>query len=140
MALAELRQGQEAERQTPGVAAADVVFFQEHRWTAPRPSEQRSRNRKKRWDVTLSPALQSERSENASCGGTGIACRAGINATDVRSLGSRITRACCCAEQRHADVPGFCRQRQGHRFLRGIGGAAPLCQNWQLTWCYRWRE
>ena len=35
--------------------AADVVLFQD-RWTASRTPEQRSRSRKKRWDVTLSPA------------------------------------------------------------------------------------
>ena len=34
---------------------------------------------------TLSPALQSERSENASRGSTSVSCRAGINATDCRS-------------------------------------------------------
>ena len=86
--------------------AADVVLFQEHRWTAPRQPEQRSRIRKKEWDMTLSPASQSERSENASnSGGTGIACRAGINATDVRSWaeawtlpwsGSRSAECCLC--------------------------------------------
>ena len=60
--------------------AADVVLFQEHRWTAPRLPEQRARIRKKGWDVTLLPALQSERSESTLSGGTGIACRAGIKA------------------------------------------------------------
>ena len=38
--------------------------------------------------VTHSPALQSERSENASCGGT--ACRAGSDATDVRSVDTSV--------------------------------------------------
>ena len=33
--------------------AADVVLFQEHKWTAPRTPEQRSRISKKRCDVTL---------------------------------------------------------------------------------------
>ena len=66
--------------------ASDVVLFQEHRWTAPRPPEQRLRIRKTGWDVTLSPALQSDRSENASSGGTGLACRAGITAMDVRHM------------------------------------------------------
>ena len=36
--------------------------------------------------MTLSPALQSWRSESASSGGTGIACRAGSNATEVRGF------------------------------------------------------
>ena len=36
--------------------------------------------------MTLSPALQSERSERASSGGTRSACRAGITATDFRNL------------------------------------------------------
>ena len=45
--------------------AADVVLFQEHRRTAPRLLEQRSRIHKKGWDVTLSPALQCERFESA---------------------------------------------------------------------------
>ena len=35
--------------------AADLVLFQD-RWTVLRPPEQRSRSRKKGWDVTLSPA------------------------------------------------------------------------------------
>ena len=49
--------------------AADVVFFEEQKWTAPRLLEQWSRICKKGRDVTLSPALQGERSANASSGG-----------------------------------------------------------------------
>ena len=41
--------------------AVDVVLFQEQKWTAPRPPEQRSRIRKKEWNVTLLLALQSVR-------------------------------------------------------------------------------
>ena len=49
--------------------AADVVYFQEHRWSAPRLPEQRSRIRKNGWDLTQSPPVQSERSESAASGG-----------------------------------------------------------------------
>ena len=138
--------------------AADVVYFQEHRWSAPRLPEQRSRIRKNGWDLTQSPPLQSERSESAASGGAvmnrtvlflntmtqvllaidlplkvdGVFNLAGRGASAVR-LASRSTRAYCGAEQRHADVPGLHRQRQGHRFLCGIGGAAPLLELWQLT-------
>ena len=70
--------------------ATDVVLFQEPRWTAPRLPQQWSRIHKKGWDVTLSPALQSEGSESASGGGTGIACGAGITATDIRGLDTSV--------------------------------------------------
>ena len=41
---------------------------------------------KKEWNVAVSPTLQSERSESASSGGTGFACRTNITATDVRNV------------------------------------------------------
>ena len=44
----------------------------------------------KEWDVTLSPAPQCAKSQNASSGGTGIACRAGITATDIRNLDASV--------------------------------------------------
>ena len=175
--------------------AADVVL------------SMRSRILKKGRDVTLSPALQSERSENSSSGGAATACRAGITVSDVRNLdvsvdwparhrgmlqlanavlsGGLVVVSVCLAtaigysqqiivfvstlgqvlraiempfiivsgdfnmagevleqlnwlhagrarvaasRQRDSDVLGLDGLRQGHRFLRGVRGAAPSCQ------------
>ena len=40
--------------------------------------------------MTLSAAFQNERSESASSGDTGIACRGGITATDIRGLDTSV--------------------------------------------------